>query len=171
VSATYASAGRAMSGGRFGLAMDFTDEDRRQARGGESKKNNKEVAPITARTPVAWLRSCSRAGAQRMSAYGSSSDRLRELQRPPACRSDCGNDRVLEIGLIDAAPVSVCRVPHPSTTQLRFSVDWLVSRSCWRCHRRHCRRRAAHESIALRPTDQPPGRSRTKFEDPLHEIV
>jgi len=66
---------------------------------------------------------------------------------------------------------------HPSQsssgrdTFLAFGVDWLVSRSCWRCHRRHCRRRAAHESIALRPTDQPSGRSRTKFEDPLHEIV
>ena len=58
-----------------------------------------------------------------------------------------------------------------ATSFLAFGVDWLVSRSCWRCHRRHCRRRAAHKSIALRPTDQPSGRSRTKFEDPLHEIV
>jgi class 3 adenylate cyclase len=62
-------------------------------------------------------------------------------------------------------------VADGATSFLTFGVDWLVSRSCWRCHRRHCRRRAAHESIALRPTDQPSGRSRTKFEDPLHEIV
>ena len=41
--------------------------------------------------------------------------RLRELQCPLASRFDCGNDSVLEIGLIDGAPVSVCRVPqrHP----------------------------------------------------------
>lgn len=38
----YASAGRAMSSGRIGGSMDFTDDERRQAIGAESKKNNKK---------------------------------------------------------------------------------------------------------------------------------
>jgi hypothetical protein len=41
VHATYASAGRAMFRGRAGRAMDFTEDERRQARGG-SKKNTKK---------------------------------------------------------------------------------------------------------------------------------
>lgn len=41
VRATYASAGRAMSSGRLGGAMDFSDEERLQARGDKSKKNKK----------------------------------------------------------------------------------------------------------------------------------
>lgn len=42
VHATWASASRAMSSGRSGLAMDFTDQERLQARGGGSKKNKKK---------------------------------------------------------------------------------------------------------------------------------
>jgi hypothetical protein len=38
VRATYASAGRAMFRGRAGRAMDFTEDERRQARGGSKKK-------------------------------------------------------------------------------------------------------------------------------------
>ena len=38
VHAAYASAGRAMASSRAGLAAEFTDEDRRQARGGSGKK-------------------------------------------------------------------------------------------------------------------------------------
>ena len=45
------------------------------------------------------------------------SDRLRELQRPLACRSDCGNDGVPEIGLVDRAPVP-CRVPQRRPDEL-----------------------------------------------------
>jgi hypothetical protein len=40
--ATYASVGSAMARGRFGGGMDFSDEDRRRARGGGSKKNAKK---------------------------------------------------------------------------------------------------------------------------------
>ena len=42
VCATLVSAGSAMERGRRGAAMDFTDEDRRQARAGRSKKNTKQ---------------------------------------------------------------------------------------------------------------------------------
>jgi hypothetical protein len=38
VHAAYASAGRAMASSRAGLAAEFTDEDRRQARGGSGKR-------------------------------------------------------------------------------------------------------------------------------------
>ena len=39
---TYASVGAAMARGRSGAAMDFTDEERRQAKGGRSKTNSKK---------------------------------------------------------------------------------------------------------------------------------
>ena len=42
VDATYAVVGKAMSSGRSGRAMSFSDEDRRQARGGGAKKNKKK---------------------------------------------------------------------------------------------------------------------------------